>query len=86
MLIVCKACFSPVVPVETKGYNMRFSKLPDFKKIENMMKFQRRYSYAIHACSTYYIFKRAVNIDDERLIQLEKRYRYKGHNVLKTKI
>jgi len=41
MLIVCKANFSPVVPVETKGYNMRFSNLPDFKKIENIMKFQK---------------------------------------------
>ena len=61
-----------VVPVKPYGNNMRFWNRI-FKKIENMMKFQRRYSYAIHACSTYYIFKRAVNIDDERLIQLEKR-------------
>ena len=35
-----KAHFSSVVPVETKGYNMRFSKLPDFKNIEKIMKFQ----------------------------------------------
>jgi len=33
--------FSSVVPVETKGYNMRFPNLPDFKKIENMMKFHK---------------------------------------------
>jgi hypothetical protein len=32
------------------------------------MKFQRRYSYAINSYFKYYIFKRAVNIDDERWI------------------
>jgi hypothetical protein len=36
------------------------------------MKFQKRYSYVI-SYPKYYIFKRAVNIDDERLDQLEKR-------------
>jgi len=73
MLIVCKTNFSSVVPVEIKGYNMRFSNLPDFKKTKNMMKFQTRNSYVINSYFKYCIFKQALNVDDERLIQLEKR-------------
>jgi len=33
--------FSSVVPVEIKGYIMRFLNLPDFKNIENVRKFQK---------------------------------------------